>query len=187
VQEIAGQLGPLSRQLMECWQRLPKCGVVPDRQRFDPMAIPRVLPVVSVLQRTADGGWRFRVCGSEIERRWRRKITAFNYFDIDILSPRAADAMRREFLRIVEWPCGSWSRRGVEFDSGRRALIETVRLPLRGNDGRIDLIISCSEEVGNWAATSTADAPREIIMITEQQYLDIGAGNPAAGALVDPA
>jgi hypothetical protein len=182
VQEIAERLGPVARQLLTCWATLPKRACVPDRCNFDPMAIARILPVVSLLQRVADDDWRFRIAGTEIERRWERHFTGTNYLAIDIVAPRAADMMRREFCRIVKWPCGSWSRRTVKFQSGRAAVIETLRLPLRADDGGISLIVSCSEEFSSGIALRP-DAPREIIQITQQQFLDIGAGVPDKSAL----
>jgi len=145
------------------------------------MAIPHVLPVVTLLQRSADGAWRFRVAGTEIERRWGRNFTGLDYLGIDIVSPRAAATMRREFELVTEFPCGSWSRRRVQFHSGRSAIIETLRLPLRGNDGAVSLILSCSEELGDGSAEPT-DAAYEIITIIDQRFLDIGARTPAEPA-----
>ena len=41
----------------------------------EPMSIARILPIVSLLERTGPDDWRFRLVGTEIERRWGRKIT----------------------------------------------------------------------------------------------------------------
>ena len=141
------------------------------------MAIPHVLPLVTLLQRSPDGAWRFRVAGTEIERRWGRNFTGLDYLGIDIVSPRAAATMRREFELVTEFPCGAWSRRRVQFHSGRSAIIETLRLPLRDNDGAVSLILSCSEELGDGSAEPT-DAAYEIITIIDQRFLDIGARTP---------
>ena len=147
------------------------------------MAIPRLLPVISLLQRSADGEeWHFRVAGSEIERRWGRNFTGLDYLGIDIVSPRAAATIRREFELVTEFPCGAWSQRRVRFRSGRKAIIETLRLPLRGNDGAISLILSCSEELADRNVPPT-DAACEIITIIDQRFLDIGAGSPPGSAL----
>src|SRR5258708_3450529 len=170
----------MAAELLTCWSRLPARGCVPDRKSFDPMAIARILPVVSVLERVGTDEWRFRLVGTEIERRWARTITGRDC--LEIVSPDAARIMRREFKEIVEQPCGSWSRRRVELVSGRLAAIETLRLPLRANDGTISLILSCSGELSGAAAAGT-DPLREIIMISEQEYFDIGAGCPATDAI----
>lgn len=180
--EIAERLGPIARELLTAWLRLPKEGLVPDRRSFDPMAIARILPVVSVVEREGDDKWRYRLVGTEIERRWGRIITGTDCYDS--VSRPAAAVMRRELRAIVEWPCGSWSQRRVELVSGRVAMIETLRLPLRGRDGMVDQILSCSGELGDTLLLASADPTREIIRIVEQGYVDIGAGRPAEGAIV---
>ena len=63
-------------------------------------------------------------------------------------------------------------------------MIETLRLPLRGNDGATSLILSCSEELAIAACPQT-DAACEIITITDQRFLDIGAGTPLGTALAE--
>ena len=179
---MIGLLGPNARELLTYWQGLPRRDCVPQRRDFDPMAIAAILPVITLLERVSDDNWRFRLVGTEIERRWGGRYTGLNYLELDFVSARAAGAMRRELVMMTKRPCGSWSRRRVEFHSGRRASIETLRLPLRANDGTVAQIICCSEELGDQTEPAT-DGPREIINITEQQFLDIGAGVPAIGSL----
>ena len=145
------------------------------------MAIARILPVISVIERTGTDEWRFRLVGTEIERRWGRNLAGRDV--LYVVSPEAAKIMHRELRGIVEQPCGSRSRRRVEFTSGRVATIETLRLPLRANDGTISLILSCSGELASMMPAGV-DPPREIIMITEQEFFDIGAGCPATDAIV---
>ena len=181
------RLGPLGRHLLPYWSQLPARECVPERSSFDPMAVARILPVVTLLQRIGNGEWRFRLIGTEIGRRWGRNFTGADYLTIDFVSTRAAATMRREFTQICEWPCGSWSRRGVAFVSGRHTAIETLRLPLRAADGSVSLILSCSEELAQPRDAPEADAARGIITITEQQFLDIGAGCPSDGAVLGAA
>jgi len=180
VHELTERLGPIAAELLTCWSRLPVKGCVPDRKSFDPMAIARILPVVSVIERIGSDEWRFRLVGTEIERRWGRNLSGCDV--LDAVSPEAAKIMRREFTDIARWPCGSWSQRRVEFLSGRVGAVETLRLPLRASNGAISLILSCSGEL---AGTTPAgvDPPREIIMITEQEFFDIGAGCPVTDAI----
>jgi len=170
--------------MLACWRALPARDYVPARRDFDPMAIPRVLPVISLLQRSAGGEWLFRVAGTEIERRRGRNFTGLDYLGIDIVSARAAATIRREFELVTEFPCGSWSQRRVRFRSGRHALIETLRLPLRGNDGATSMILSCSEELSDRSVPQT-DAACEVITITDQRFHDIGAGSPLGTALAE--
>jgi hypothetical protein len=178
--EIAARLGPNARELLTGWLQLPREGLVPDRRSFDPMAITRILPVVSIIERQGEAKWHYRLVGSEIERRWGRIITGMDCFDG--VSPAAAAVMAREFTSVVEWPCGSRSRRRVELRSGRPLAIETLRLPMRGNDGTVNQILSCSGELGDTLLASS-DPTREIIRIVEQEYIDIGGGCPPQSAI----
>jgi hypothetical protein len=180
VDEIADRLGPVARELLDAWMKLPRVDGVPSRDSFDPMAIIHILPVISIIGREGEDKWRYRLVGTEIERRWNRRITGMDCYES--VSPSAVAVMRREFKDIVEWPCGSRSRRRVELVSGRAAVIETLRLPLRAKDGDISQILSCSGELPG-RITTLPDPTREIITIVEQEYFDIGAGRPLHGAI----
>lgn len=177
---ISGRLQPAAKRLLAAWLQLPRLDGVPTRASFDPTVIASVLPVVSVIQRICADVWRVRLAGTEIERRWGRMLTGHNYSDI--LSVQAATVIYREFEAVCRKPCGSWSLRHLELRSGRQLQIETVRLPLRGKDGEVDLILSCNGEVTP-GFIPEADQSREVITVVEQEFFDIGAGRPAGACL----
>lgn len=181
--EIARRSGPVARELLQAWSQLPKRACVPDRNSFDPMAIARILPVVSLIERKAYDEWRFRLVGTEIERRWGRRLTGCEFGGT--VSPKVRTLMCYEFRQVVEHPCGSLSRRHIEFGSGRVAVVETLRLPLRDSEGAVSLILGCSGELPE-RAPAVLDLPRAIVTITEQTFLDIGAGCPSENALAAP-
>lgn len=180
VHSIVNYLGPAAKELLAAWALLPKHECVPDRQSFDPMAVARILPVITLLQRGDDEEWRFRLVGTEVDRRWGRPLTGLKC--IEIAAPEMAAIIRREFGEVVRHPCGSWSVRHVEFDSGRCATIETMRLPLRAKDGSVSLILGSSGELPA-GAVHELDRRSAIVTIAEQQFFDIGAGIPVSGAL----
>ena len=171
---IADRLGQPARELLAAWTSLPRQGGVPRRADFDPMSVARILPVVSLVERV-EGGWRLRLVGTEIERRWGRALTGIDYREL--LSPAAAEVTFCEFGAICGQPCGSWSLRRLELASGRRLTAETLRLPLRGGDGSVSLILSCSGELSG-RVLPEPDRPREIVTVVEQRFVDIGAGLP---------
>ena len=180
VSSIAQYMGPVARQLLDAWSALPKRQLVPDRRSFDPMAIARILPVISLLERAGEGEWRFRLIGTALEQRWGRRMTGLDYFTI--ASAEAAPVVRREFEGVVEQPCASWSIRCVEYDSGRHAGLEALRLPLRARDGSLSLILSCDGELSG-RAPREIDRPMTILRVTRQRFIDIGAGVPAESTL----
>lgn len=180
---IAQYMGPVARQLLDAWSALPKRNLVPDRRSFDPMAIARILPVVSLLERAGEDAWRFRLIGTELEGRWGRALTGVDYFSI--ISSEAAPVLRRELAAILGRPCASWSIRCIEYDTGRRVGVEALRLPLRARDGSVSLILSCSGEPPG-RAPRELDRPVMIVRVTRQRFIDIGAGVPAETALGGP-
>jgi hypothetical protein len=173
VYSIANYLGPVATELLAAWTLLPKHECVPYRESFDPMAVARILPVITLLHRVGDEEWRFRLVGTEVDARWGRPLTGLNC--IEITRPEVAAVIRREFDEVVQQPCGSWSVRHVELHSGRRATIETLRLPLRAKDGSVSLILGSSGELRAGAAHKP-DRSSSIVTIAQQRFFDIGAG-----------
>jgi len=176
VDSISARLQPASQKLLAAWSRLPRPAVVPARASFDPCEIAGILPVISLIERVEPGEWRVRLAGTEIERRWGRSISGMAY--AEVMSPQAVDVTHCEFDAICRQPCGSWSLRHLELQSGRRLQIETLRLPLRDKDGEISLILSCNGEL-TLQSFREADHPREIVTVFEQEFIDIGAGIPS--------
>lgn len=155
--------------------RLPRQDGVPRRDSFNPMSVPRILPVVSLIQRMENGEWRMRLVGTEIERRWGRVLTGINY--AQITSPEATASTLCEFEAICDRPCGSWSRRTVEVRSGSGFEAETLRLPLRARDGSVSLILSCSGELSG-RFLHESDTSCGIMTVMAQEFFDIGYGVP---------
>jgi hypothetical protein len=175
VHPIAERLQPVASELLAAWSRLPMRDCVPDRKGFDPMLIARILPAVSLLERVDHDEWRFRLIGTEIERRWGRSLTGCNL--IDIVSAEAAADTLDQLRTVVRHPCGSWSLRRLELHSGRLSTVETLRLPLRAHDGHVNLILSGSGEISQRFGDEP-DQARGIAAIVEHQFFDIGAGIP---------
>jgi hypothetical protein len=162
--------------LLQAWLKLPRDGGVPTRAAFDPCDIAGILPVISLIERIGAHEWRVRLAGTELERRWGRDLSGLSY--AEMMSPQAVDVTHCEFDAICRQPCGSWSLRRLDLRSGRRVHTETLRLPLRGRNGEISLILSCNGELGD-AGVRDFDEPREIVTVFEQEFFDIGAGVPA--------
>jgi hypothetical protein len=180
VDSITGRLQPAALMLLEAWSRLPRQDGVPSRASFDPLSVARILPVISLIQRIGADEWRVRLAGTELERRWGRPLTGLNY--ADVMSPPVTAITFREFEAICSQPCGSWSLRHLELQSGRRLETDTLRLPLRASDGSISLILTSNGELGT-DLQCRADPSREIVTVVEQRFLDIGAGIPALGSV----
>ena len=181
---VSNDMGPVASELLAAWALLPKHDCVPYRQSFDPMAVARILPVITLLQRGDDEEWRFRLVGTEFDKRWGRPLTGLKC--VEIAAPEMAAIIHREFGEVVRQPCGSWSVRRVKFRSGRCATIETLRLPLRAKDGSVSLILGSSGELPV-PTNDVPDRPSAIVTIVQQRFFDIGAGVPVSNVLSGPA
>jgi hypothetical protein len=170
---IADMFGPAASELSAMWRALPKEGLVPRRECFDPMLLPRILPVVTLFERTGEDNWRFRLGGSEIDRRWGRNVTGLDYKTL--VEPELAPIILREFTHIVTTPCGSWSVLRVAFASGRWTEIEILRFPMRAKDGSVSLILCTAEEVSARIGHQP-EVPSSVARVAEQRFIDIGAG-----------
>jgi len=175
VDSISTRLKPASQKLLAAWLRLPRPEIVPARAAFDPCEVASILPVVSLIERASPDEWRMRLAGTELERRWGKDLAGLTY--AEVLSPQAVDVTHCEFEAICRQPCVSWSLRRLDLRSGRRLQIETLRLPLRGKDGEVSLILSCHGELSPQIMYE-GDRPREIVTVLEQEFFDIGAGIP---------
>lgn len=173
---ISGRLQPAALTLLEAWSHLPRQDGVPLRASFDPLSVARILPVISLVQRISADEWRVRLAGTELERRWGRPLTGLNY--ADVMSPQVTVITHREFETICSQPCGSWSLRHLELQSGRRLETDTLRLPLRASDGSISLILTSNGEIGT-DLQCRADPSQGVVTVVEQHFFDIGAGIPA--------
>jgi len=177
VQPVDPKFGPIARTLLETWFALPKHDLVPYRSDFDPMVAVPILPVLVILERGSDRVWRFRLAGTEIDRRWDRKVTGHDF--TELLAPDIAPIMCRELDTVVDTPCGSWSLAHVKFNSDRVARIEFLRLPLRAKDGSLSLILGCAPEITSRNAYRP-DTPLSVVGLVEQHFFDLGAGIPLA-------
>jgi hypothetical protein len=179
VHSVANEFGPTSKRLLAAWIDLPKHELVPHRHSFDPMAVIPILPVLTILQRGDDQAWRFRLAGSEIDRRWGGKVTGLDF--TKLVAPPVVPIMKHEFDEIVRTPCGSWSVAHVEFNSGWQTAIEFLRLPLRAKDGSVSLILGCAAELPS-KIIHLPELPLSLRAIVQQKFFDIGGGTPTSSS-----
>jgi hypothetical protein len=182
MKSVSDHFGSAARHLFGAWTLLPKHEHVPYRHSFDPMTVVRILPVITLLQLVGDKEWRFRLVGTEVDRRWRRPLTGVD--PLEIVAPEVALTISREFGEVVRQPCGSWSVRRVTIGSRRWADIETLRLPLRAKDGSVSLIIGTSGELCDRHAHQD-DLHRSITTVEQQWFFDIGAGVTTNSVLIN--
>lgn len=174
--DVRPDLGKAGQVLWDYWHTLPRPGLVPDRGSFDPMAIPRLLSVVSLMQCRGPHEWLLRAVGSEITSHAGRDVTWRNYLDLIDAPDRLLVA--RQLAALIRQPCASVSVRAIQTPGDLGFCARIVSLPLRADDGTVSLLISSTERIG----TPRLGEPGSLLAVKagERQYLDLGAGVPGA-------
>lgn len=167
------KLGEPGFALWTYWSSIRAGALVPYRRDFDPMAIVRQLPIISLIERVSALQWPIRLVGTEIVNR-SGELTGRNL--IDLVAPEQRAEQDRLLTDQLEHPCGSVGVRTNVRRSGTGYLVRTVTLPLRRADGKACMLISTNEEVDRDML-----APRSALgqmRIAERRFIDIGAGKP---------
>ena len=173
-----------AQRFFDYWHSLPKDGCVPRRQSFDPAAVAPLLPDLLLCRYQFEARPRvvFSLIGSRHVDRWGRDLTGQDY--LAFLPDHDREATWQRLRSVVEHPCGTHGYRAEVYRSGKVVMLETLILPLRGGDGRIDRCIAYSREAPGY------EKPRWDISIghefratARERYLDIGAGIPGGAPL----
>lgn len=165
-------LGEAGAALWTYWTSLRGDALVPTRETFNPMAIAKYLPVVSLLEQEAPLTWRIRLVGTEIVRR-SGELKGRNYIDLLVAEQRARED--RRLATMVTHPCGSHAIRENRRPSALGYFVRTVALPLRSADGTRNFVIATNEQINRerFGVETGLDEIR-----IERVFLDIGAGLP---------
>jgi len=170
----AGEMGEAGQALWRYWRGLPAQDCVPHRRDFDPMAIARHLPSISITERLGPGEWRIRLAGTGIRERAGVELTGVNF--LTLIDPARRDLEERRLELLLAHPCGTATLRAGRRVSGLVVQDRTVALPLRDNEGSVRLLVSSSEDMA--ADPAALDNRLTGFQILERRYLDLGAGVP---------
>lgn len=148
---------PEQRDLLAHWRDLRGSGEkMPSRHRFDPMAVPRQLPFMMLLDRpAADGSIMVRLMGTRLAEHYKQDLTGRN-----LLSGLAADIHPQAlalYSDVLETPCVSLIHRPMLRVSGARLQVEALHLPLAAGDGRPTFVLSTFRSRGGRLDASKGD------------------------------
>jgi hypothetical protein len=169
-----------AQRFLDYWLSLPRDGLVPRRDSFDPAAVAPLLPdlILCRCEPGAEPRVVFTLIGSRHVDRWGRDLTGQDY--LSFLPPHDRDAAWQRLRNVVEHPCGTHGYRAELYRSGKVVLLEALILPLRSRDGRVDRCIAYSHEApGYEKARWDFSVGREFRATARERYLDIGNGVPS--------
>ncbi len=145
VTETAEGWHPRIRAVFDYWRGMGPELRLPGRQHFDPLAIPRIMPHVWMLDVARDPyRFRYRLAGTREVQTLGRDPTGEWMDDMHpILKTDAARIARYVFAAETGTP--TWRRGTVTFIHDKdHQIVENVVLPLARDGATVDMLLCCS-------------------------------------------
>ncbi len=177
---------PNNRAFYEYWCKLPKTGILPDKNSFMPEDIPSLLSTMVVYELVSNDFIRIRLIGSTVEERFGGHRTGSNY--LDFVEEQRKDAASAAFWSQAKHNCGMYAVLAQELVSGRIAHIEVVGVPVSNDEGEHPVLFFQSNEIAYNSDGQQEKEPQEFddkgdgllkyIWVVERSYFDLGLGVP---------
>lgn len=162
-----------ARRFFNYWNSLPKIGLVPDRQSFDPVRIHDLMRAVTILEIWSRARIDMRLAGTGIS-----DAMGFDPTGLNMLELQAPDS-REAYLRLLEEqcarPCGRCNLLRARHADGTIVLTEVVSLPMRHAQSGHDMILSYFSSI---ETTGFGEPAYRILGHEDVRWIDIGAGVP---------
>ncbi|RED48555.1 PAS domain-containing protein [Aestuariispira insulae] len=159
------------------WLRLPKEGLMPDRQSFRPEDETRLLPRIMLMELQAPDLICMRLIGTKLVQMHGCDRTGQNYLDFVEAErrPEAAKAL----WRMWDQPCGMQVMLVQKSNKGVETLSETIGFPMTDRQHGRKLLI-CHSTPMEWRDLPAfwEQDPARLYNVSDRHYIDIGAGIP---------
>ncbi|HEY4343798.1 MAG TPA: PAS domain-containing protein, partial [Parvibaculum sp.] len=116
-----------TKRFFDYWNSLPKVGFVPERSSFNPPAIHKLMPTVTLLEIHSRERIEMRLIGTSVARGMGFDPTGRNY--LDIIAPETREAYLLLLKAQIAQPCGRRSFLRSRNSSGLIARTEVLALP----------------------------------------------------------
>lgn len=165
-----------SRQFAECWHGLPKDGLLPSRNDFDPMEIAKMLPGVCLYEVICSSRIKIRLAGTGVTAIYGREITGGNFLD---LWPADLRTTAGRVLRVMlEQPCGLVATLAGRTGSGAEIPNVSVGFPILDRAGQASMLLFHTSNMEIPHLHDPDDDPIVNLELTRRHFVDIGAGRP---------
>ena len=131
---------PRLRRLYEYWYSRRLADRPPHRNSIDPLDIPRLLPIVFLVEVKTDPlMFRFRLVGSEFVRKYGRDFTGLTLDQVN--RHGNYEAIRRDYCACTERLAPVVSRHSSVNDHGIYWNYERILMPLIDEDNQVNMIL----------------------------------------------
>ncbi len=168
---------PALRPLSEFWETVRGDRLMPSASDIDPSQIAYILKDVAILDVIDATNIQYRLAGTAIAERMGEDPTGNNL--IEMTAPETRTVVSQILQTIVSQPAGAIAVYENVYSTGKRAVVESLYLPLQKSEGQSDRIVSVHSR--ERTVTYEDEQARSIVAakILDLTWIDIGAGLPA--------
>jgi len=178
--DLAGQkiafISSQTRDLSDYWFQLARdADGLPTRTSFDPIAIPRLLPNILLLERLGDGNHQVRLQGTAFRERGLIDRTG------EILKREDADVERSALYqavdKVLDTPCGLRLICVEQNLKGKRSLVEIASYPLTDHNGTPRFTIAITQTLETIGYADDRPSQYALTEIREMTEISLGLRN----------
>ncbi|MCJ9428671.1 PAS domain-containing protein [Kordiimonas marina] len=162
--------------LLNYWHRLraEADGVVPSRQQFNPMEVPKLLPFMFMVERQAPEELMIRLVGTALDGLTGSPATGSNV--LDRYGAQEREAHLATYDNLFSLPCGAWQDRLLKVGDDPCYHTRTILLPFADRQGAPRYVIGISRVRRHHGDASEGDLHQ-----LGTEYIDLGFGVPNGG------
>lgn len=165
---------PTTNLVFDYWVSL-NGGRPPEARLLDPVAIPKLMSNLLVLERTDGGAFIHRFAGTGVCEFVGMELTGValgKYLPASMLA-----SAELNLVTILEHPCGRWNTSTTRSATGRVSEVEYLSLPLCDGQGVPDRIMVFMAVLDTQGFGPTTAKVEERVA---SEWIDLGSGTPRA-------
>ena len=164
------------KPLCEFWEEVRGDRLLPDATDIDPAQIAYILKDIAILDVIDEMTIRYRLAGTAIAERMGSDPTGGNL--IEMTAPDTRPLVSQIMQHIVTRPVCALATYENVYQSGKRAIVESLYLPLKKTQGLSERIVSVHSPEKTITYEEEQPRSRVAAKILEVTWIDIGAGVP---------
>lgn len=167
---------PALQPLSVFWEEARGDRPLPNANEIDPAQIAYILKDVAILDVIDETTVQYRLAGTAIAERMGEDPTGNNL--IEMTAPESRATVSKILHLIVSQPVGALAAYENIYNTGKRAIVESLYLPLQKSEGQSDRIVSVHSI--EKTLTYEDEQPNSTVAakILKLKWIDIGAGVP---------
>lgn len=175
--KLAEQIhNPALKPLCEFWDEVRGDRLLPNANEIDPSQIAYILRDIAILDVIDELHIQYRLAGTGIAERMGEDPTGNNL--IEMTAPAMRDTVSKILHLIVSHPVGALATYENVYNTGKRAVVESLYLPLQKTENQSDRIVSVHSREKTVTYEKEQDHSTVAAKIIELKWIDLGAGVP---------